>query len=228
MSEAVIEAKDLAKSYRASGRPVEALRGVTLSIARGSMTFLVGPSGSGKSTFLQLAGGLDRPTSGTIAVDGRDLGSMDDRALSAFRRTRVGFVFQAFNLIPNLDAVDNVLIPFYASGLAAGMRDRARTLLGEVGLGDRLGHRPKQLSGGEQQRVAIARALLKDPALLLADEPTGELDSKTGAAIFALLRGLQRDRGASVVVVTHDTRHIEPGDRIVRIADGAVVGDSPA
>jgi putative ABC transport system ATP-binding protein len=219
----MISARGLTKTYAIGGRPVEALRGVTLDIPRGAFAFVVGPSGSGKSTLLQLAGGLDRPTAGAIEVDGKDLAAMPDGELSAFRRDKVGFVFQSFNLISNLDAVENVLVPCTPRGLAAAKRERAKELLRSVGLGERLDHRPKQLSGGEQQRVAIARALLKDPLLLLADEPTGELDSKTGAEIFALLRGLHREKGATVLVVTHDTRFIEGGDRVVRMEDGRVV-----
>ncbi|MCC6740862.1 MAG: ABC transporter ATP-binding protein [Planctomycetia bacterium] len=222
----ILRATDLKKTYTIGGRPVEALRGVSLELADRSFTFVVGPSGSGKSTLMHLAGALDRPTSGTIEVAGKDLTALTDDQLSEFRREKLGFVFQAFNLIGNLDAVENVLVPFYAKGLAPGMRAKAKELLGRVGLAERLDHRPKQLSGGEQQRVAIARALLKDPALLLADEPTGELDSKTGAEIFALVRSLHRERGASVVVVTHDTRFIEPGDRVVRIEDGKLVENS--
>ncbi|MCE9582049.1 MAG: ABC transporter ATP-binding protein [Planctomycetes bacterium] len=221
-----ISARDLKKTYTLGGRPVEALRGITLDLPDRSFTFVVGPSGSGKSTFMHLAGALDRPTSGTITVAGRELTTMSDNALSDFRREKLGFVFQAFNLIGNLNAVENVLVPFYARGLAEGMREKAKDILKTVGLGDRLGHKPKQLSGGEQQRVAVARALLKDPVLLLADEPTGELDSKTGAEIFGLLRSLHREKGASVVVVTHDTRYIEPGDRVIRIEDGRIVEET--
>ena len=219
----ILRAIDLKKTYTIGGRPVEALRGISLEIPDKSFTFVVGPSGSGKSTLMHLAGGLDRPTSGTLEVTGQDLGRLSDDELSVFRREKLGFVFQAFNLISNLNAVENVLVPFYARGLAGGMRDRAKDLLRHVGLGDRLEHRPRQLSGGEQQRVALARALLKDPALLLADEPTGELDSKTGAEIFGLIRALHRERGASVFVVTHDTRYIEKDDRVIRVEDGRIV-----
>ncbi|MEK7469618.1 MAG: ABC transporter ATP-binding protein [Planctomycetota bacterium] len=219
----LLRAVNLTKTFAIGGRPVEALRGISIELPEKSFTFVVGPSGSGKSTFMHLAGALERPTSGTIEVAGRDLGALSDDDLSTFRREKLGFVFQAFNLIPNLNAVENVLVPFYAKGLAEGMREKAKEMLKRVGLGDRLDHRPKQLSGGEQQRVAIARALLKDPILMLADEPTGELDSKTGAEIFALLRTLHREKGASVVVVTHDTRYIEPADRVILIEDGRIV-----
>ena len=219
----LLRAVNLTKTFAIGSRPVEALRGVSIELPENSFTFVVGPSGSGKSTFMHLAGALERPTSGTIEVAGRDLGALSDDELSDFRREKLGFVFQAFNLIPNLNAVENVLVPFYAKGLAEGMREKAKEMLKRVGLGDRLDHRPRQLSGGEQQRVAIPRALLKDPLLLLADEPTGELDSKTGAEIFALMRSLHREKGASVVVVTHDTRYIEPADRVIRIEDGRIV-----
>src|SRR3954466_12781286 len=175
----MIDVVDVRKSYRSGDRTVEALRGITCRVPRGRFAFIVGPSGSGKSTLLYLLGALDRPTSGSILVEGDDLTTMSEREQNAYRRDQVGFIFQSFNLISNLTAVENVLVPFLPRGLTPEMKRNAAELLTEVGLGDRLDHRPYQLSGGEQQRVAIARAVIKDPLVVLADEPTGELDSKT-------------------------------------------------
>jgi putative ABC transport system ATP-binding protein len=201
------------------------LRGLSCRIGRGRFAFIVGPSGSGKSTLLYLMGALDRPDSGQILVDGRDLVRMSEAEQNAYRRDRVGFIFQSFNLISNLTAVDNVLVPFLPRGVVPEMRERAADLLRGVGLGDRLDHRPYQMSGGEQQRVAIARALIKDPILVLADEPTGELDSKTGDEIYRILRRLQTQRQTTLVVVTHDRRFITPGDLVLEIQDGQLKTD---
>jgi putative ABC transport system ATP-binding protein len=189
----------------------------------------VGPSGSGKSTLLYLLGGLDRPGSGTIRINGDDLTAMSEPEMDHYRREKVGFIFQAFNLIKNLTAVENVLLPFYPRGITQDMKDKAVALLTEFGLGARLGHRPFQMSGGEQQRVAIARALVKDPPLVLADEPTGELDSRTGDEIYALLRRIQAERKTTLVVVTHDRRFITPADLVLEIRDGrlAAPGNLP-
>jgi putative ABC transport system ATP-binding protein len=215
---------ELHKSFPSGGRRVEALRGVSLRIPEGRCAFVVGPSGSGKSTLLYLLGAMDRPTSGAIRVAGQDLTAMTGAEHDVYRRTQVGFVFQAFNLIANLTAVENVLVPFRPQGITPNLRRRAVELLAEVGLSSRLNHRPHQLSGGEQQRVAIARALIKDPVLILGDEPTGELDSKTGDAIYALLRRLQQERRTTLVVVTHDRRFISPGDLVLEIRDGLLTG----
>jgi putative ABC transport system ATP-binding protein len=222
----MIEVRDVRKSFPSGGRQVAALRGVSTSVPEGSCAFIVGPSGSGKSTLLYLLGAMDRPTSGTIRVDGRELTTMTGAQQDAYRRDRVGFIFQAFNLIGNLTAVENVLIPFRPRGATPALRQKAAALLTDVGLGDRLDHRPNQLSGGEQQRVAIARALIKDPVVLLADEPTGELDSHTGDEIYRLLRRLQRGRKMTLVVVTHDRRFIGPDDLVLEIRDGRLVGDT--
>ena len=224
----MIVVKDLRKSFRSGDRQVEALRGVSCEIERGRFAFIVGPSGSGKSTLLYLLGALDRPSSGSIRVEGRDLAAMSEAEQNKYRRDDIGFIFQSFNLIGNLDAVENVLVPFLPRGLPPGIREKARALLTEVGLGQRLDHRPRQLSGGEQQRVAIARALIKDPALVLADEPTGELDSKTGDEIYRILRELQARRKATLVVVTHDRRFIGPSDLVLEIEDGHLLDDSTA
>lgn len=216
----MIEVSEVRKSFQSGERLVEAVRGITCRINKGRFAFIVGPSGSGKSTLLYLLGALDRPTSGTIRVEGVDLTAMSEAEQNAYRRDKVGFIFQSFNLISNLTAVENVLIPFLPRGLTPELRSRAADLLTEVGLGSRLDHRPYQLSGGEQQRVAIARALIKDPVVVLADEPTGELDSKSGDEIYRILRRLQNARETTLVVVTHDRRFIMPDDLVLEIQDG--------
>ncbi|MFO0958333.1 MAG: ABC transporter ATP-binding protein [Isosphaeraceae bacterium] len=216
----MIEVNDVHKAFRRGDRAVHALRGVSFGIDRGRCAFIVGPSGSGKSTLLYLLGALDRADSGRIVVEGLDLTTMGEAEANAYRRDRIGFIFQSFNLISNLTAVENVLVAFMPRGVTAELREKAARLLTEVGLGDRLDHRPYQLSGGEQQRVAIARALIKDPLVLLADEPTGELDSRTGDEIYKILRRMQADRRATLVVVTHDRRFITPDDLVLEIQDG--------
>jgi putative ABC transport system ATP-binding protein len=219
----MIDVRDVTKVYRVGENPVQALRGVTFQVLRGACAFIVGPSGSGKSTLLTLLGTLDLPTSGTINVEGQELTTMSEDEQDAFRHDHVGFIFQTFNLIGNLSALDNVLIPFLPSGSWAPWRQKAADLLAQVGLGNRLDHRPHQLSGGQQQRVAIARALIKDPFLILADEPTGELDSKAGDEIFQTLRHHQAERGCTLIVVTHDRRFITPNDLVLELEDGHLV-----
>ncbi len=216
----MIKVANVYKSYRSGTKMVQALRGLSCRIEQGRFAFIVGPSGSGKSSLLYLLGALDRPTSGEIWVDGKNLVKLSESAQNAYRRERVGFIFQSFNLISNLTALENVLVPFMPKGISAGTRQRAVELLTQVGLEDRLDHRPYQLSGGEQQRVAIARALVKQPILLLADEPTGELDSKTGDEIYTILRRMQECSGTTCVVVTHDRRFITPDDLVLEIQDG--------
>lgn len=216
----MIEVADIHKSFKSGTRWVEVLRGVTCRIPKGRFAFIVGPSGSGKSTLLYLMGALDLPSSGAISVEKQDLTRMTEAEQNAYRRDRVGFIFQSFNLIKNLTALQNVVVPFLPTGVTAEHRRKAAELLTEVGLGDRLDHRPWQLSGGEQQRVAIARALIKDPILVLADEPTGELDSKSGDEIYKILHRLQTDRQTTLVVVTHDRRFIRPDDLVLEIEDG--------
>lgn len=220
----MIDVQKVTKVHRRGNLEVHALRGVSCQIAQGSFTFILGPSGSGKSTLLYLLGALDEPTGGTISVSGKLLGTMTSRERDAFRREEVGFIFQSFNLLSNLSAVDNALAPFLPRGVAPARRQEAVELLSRLGLKDRLTHRPNQLSGGEQQRVAIARALLKKPKLVLADEPTGELDTENGAAIMADLRALCREHQSTVVVVTHEQEHVQPGDSLIRIRDGRVAG----
>jgi putative ABC transport system ATP-binding protein len=189
----------------------------------GQFVAVVGPSGSGKSTFLNLVGGLDRPSGGELWVDGVELGASNEAALTAHRRRRVGFVFQSFNLLPRLTALENVALPLMFVGVAERERlARARSLLLQVGLGDRLEHRPTQLSGGEQQRVAIARALVARPTIILADEPTGNVDSATGAEIMALLRRLNREQGVTLLLVTHDPEAAGYAERVVHLRDGQV------
>jgi putative ABC transport system ATP-binding protein len=223
----MIEIREVRKTFRSGHHDVEALRGVTCRIERGRCAFVVGPSGSGKSTLLYLLGALDRPTAGSISVGGKELTTRSEPETNLYRRDEVGFIFQSFNLIGNLTAVENVLVPFLPRGVTPEQKNRATELLREVGLGHRLDHRPRQLSGGEQQRVAIARALVKDPMLLLADEPTGELDSRTGDEIYRILRRLQADRQTTLVVVTHDRRFITPDDQILEIRDGLLQHDEP-
>ena len=216
----MIEIQNVTKTHVKGQTDVHALRGVTCVIERGVFHFILGPSGSGKSSLLYLMGALDEPTSGDILFEGHSLAALTNSKRDAYRRDDVGFIFQSFNLLNNLDAVDNTLVPYLPQGISIELRERAVEMLKQVGLGDRLDHRPHQLSAGEQQRIAIARALLKQPKLVLADEPTGELDSTTGAEVFGLLRKLCTDRETTVVVVTHDHSFVESSDRILRMKDG--------
>ena len=216
----MIRLENVEKSYHRGTTLVRALRGISCEIPDSAFVFIVGPSGSGKSSLLYLLGALDEPTGGAIHVRGRRLSELSRDARIAYRRDEVGFVFQNFNLLSNLDAVENVLIPFLPRGVSAARRQQAQELLIRVGLGERLDHRPHQLSGGEQQRVAIARALLKQPHLVLADEPTGELDSTSGAEVYRYLRDLHAAHGSTVVIVTHDRSQIQPTDLVLTIRDG--------
>jgi putative ABC transport system ATP-binding protein len=218
----MIEVERVSKTHRQGQLQVAALRDISCTIPEGAFTFILGPSGSGKSTLLYLLGGLDEPTTGEIRIGGRSLQSMSARDRDRFRRNDVGFVFQNFNLLANLTAVDNVLVPFLPQGVTPPQRKRACELLDRMGLAARQDHRPSQLSGGEQQRVAIARALLKQPQLILADEPTGELDSENSAAILADLRTLSAEHKTTIVVVTHEQEYLRPGDTVIRIRDGRV------
>lgn len=221
----VLIATDLVKRYRLESQTVEALRGVSLRVEAGEYVAILGASGSGKSTLLQLLGGIDTPTSGTLELLGTRVDALPDRALTNLRLTRLGFVFQRFHLLPVLSARENVELPMAEAGVAKAERQaRARELLAYVGLAHRAGHRATQLSGGEMQRVAIARALANAPALLLADEPTGELDAATGAEIMALFRRLNAD-GTTLVVVTHDESLAAEARRIVRMRDGVIISD---
>jgi putative ABC transport system ATP-binding protein len=218
-----IEIANLRKSYQMGREVVHALAGVDLTIDAGTFWAVMGPSGSGKSTLMYLIGGLDRPTSGRIVVDGQEVDTMDENALAIYRRRTVGFVFQSFNLIPSLTALENVAFPMRFAGVPRGQRrEKARELLTRVGLETRVDHRPTELSGGQQQRVAIARALVNDPHLILADEPTGNLDTASGASIMELLAELNRD-GRNILVVTHDPRITEYATHTAQMLDGRIV-----
>ncbi|HUE14068.1 MAG TPA: ABC transporter ATP-binding protein [Planctomycetaceae bacterium] len=219
----MIKLCEVTKSHRHGPNEVRALRGISGEIDAGTFTFIVGPSGSGKSTLLYLMGSLDEPTSGEIVVDGRPLSKLSTAQRDKYRRDDVGFIFQSFNLLSNLNAVENALVPYLPAGISGELRRRAVDLLTQVGLGSRLDHRPSELSGGEQQRVAIVRAVLKRPKLVLADEPTGELDSATGAEVFGHLRRLHEEQQTTVLVVTHDQRYITPRDNVLRLQDGTLV-----
>jgi len=225
----VIEFRDVRKTYLQGMREVAALDGVTLRIDRGGFTCLMGPSGSGKSTFLHLAGGLDLPTSGDVMIEGQATRSWNDDALTLLRRRRLGFVFQFFNLIPSLTVAENVALPLLLEGVSgAEISRRVEPLLERVGLTGRSGHSPAGLSGGEMQRTAIARALVADPAIVLADEPTGNLDRATGRGILEILHAVAKRDGRTVVVVTHDPGAAEHADRVVRLRDGRIESDGAA
>jgi putative ABC transport system ATP-binding protein len=233
-AELVIEVRDVTRSYQlgsergrrkpgAGGAVVHALRGVSFTVRRGESVAIVGPSGSGKSTLLHLLGALDRPTSGTVRFGGRDVAAMPDRELARLRNAQIGFVFQQFQLLPRTSALANVGLPLVYRGIgAAERRRRARQALEEVGLGHRLDHRPAMLSGGEQQRVAIARALVTEPNVLLADEPTGNLDTATGREVMHLLRQLNERRGVALIVITHDPELVATAPRQIRLRDGLI------
>ncbi|MFI5979953.1 ABC transporter ATP-binding protein [Streptomyces sp. NPDC051555] len=215
---------DVHRSFGSGEQAVHALRGVSFELRRGELTALKGRSGSGKTTLLNLVGGLDAPTSGAIHLDGTDLTGLDEGGLLALRRERIGFVFQSFGLIPVLTAAENVGVPMRLRKVAAAQREeRVRTLLALVGLADHAAQRPGELSGGQQQRVAVARALANDPDLIIADEPTGQLDSETGHAIMELLRAVVRSEGVTVLVATHDPALMDLADRVVEMRDGRVV-----
>jgi putative ABC transport system ATP-binding protein len=218
---AVVSATELRRRYGEGDTAVEALKGVDLSVSRGELTAVMGPSGSGKSTLMHLLAGLDRPTSGTVEIDGTDITDLGDTELTKLRRSHVGFVFQFFNLLPMLDAEENVTLPLAIAGEKPD-KQWVQELMSRVGLADRRKHRPSELSGGQQQRVAVARALVSRPDVVFADEPTGNLDSRTGAEILELLREAVQDYGQTLVMVTHDVRAATIADRIVYLADGQV------
>jgi putative ABC transport system ATP-binding protein len=224
----VVEARAITKVYRMDGVEVRALDAVDLTVEHGDSLAIMGPSGSGKSTLLGLLGGLDRPTSGSLAFEGRDVASLSDDELARVRNQVVGFVFQSFQLLPRTTALANVGLPLVYRGLGrVERRERAAEALEAVGLASRMGHRPSQLSGGEQQRVAIARALAAEPAMLLADEPTGNLDSQSGHEVLELLVRLRAERGVAMVVVTHDAGVAERLDRTVLVRDGRLAARPP-
>jgi putative ABC transport system ATP-binding protein len=222
----VIETQDLVKEYMQGSRPLRVLNNINLKIERGEFMAIMGPSGSGKSTLLNMLGALDRPTSGKILINGTDIGTLNDNKLADLRNKQIGFIFQQFNLIQRMDALHNVELPLSISGVPHKEREkRAKKLLESMGLGERVDHRPNQLSGGEQQRVAIARALANDPQLFLCDEITGNLDSKTGQEIMVVLRELNQEQGKTFVLITHDPNVAQTTDRLVEIRDGEIAGE---
>lgn len=221
--EYTVETEDLAKYYKVGNYVVKALDGVNLRVRRGEYISIMGPSGSGKTTLFNMIGGLDRPTRGKVYIDEVDISKLDAYELAWLRARKIGYIFQTFNLIPVLTAIENVMLPMIFAGVKREERIRkARELLTVVGLGDRLHHKPAELSGGQQQRVAIARALANDPAIVLADEPTGNLDLHTGLEIINLLRRLNKEKGVTIVTATHDLKMIDVSDRVIYIRDGKI------
>ncbi len=225
MSDWVIEAEGITKVYRMGDIEVHALRGVDVRIARGEIVSIMGPSGSGKTTLMNILGCLDRPTSGSYSLDGSQVAELSDDQLAAIRNKKVGFVFQSFNLLGRQTALTNVELPMRYAGVSNGRRRRAKEALEAVGLGDRIQHRPNELSGGEQQRVAIARALVNNPAMIMADEPTGNLDSKSGVEIVRILLDLNKDLGTTLIFVTHDSAIAAYTNRVISLLDGGITQD---
>ena len=222
VNEWVINAENLSKVYQMGKVQVNALNGVTVKIAPGEVVAIMGPSGSGKSTLMNILGCLDRPSGGNYYLDGELASKMRDDQLATTRNRKVGFVFQSFNLLPRQSALSNVELPMRYAGAVKGRRERAKAALEAVGLGDRIHHRPNELSGGQQQRVAIARALVNNPAILMADEPTGALDSKSGKEVMELLLNLNKERGTTIILVTHDPTVAACAQRVIRLSDGQI------
>ena len=224
MREIVISARNLTKIYKMGDVEVQALRGLSMDIYKGEVVAIVGPSGSGKSTLMNILGCLDLPSGGEYALDGEQVSNLTDDQLADIRNRKVGFVFQSFNLLSRQTALSNVELPLRYAGIMEGRKERARQALIAVGLEDRITHRPYELSGGQQQRVAIARALVNDPAIIMADEPTGNLDSKVGQEIMDLLLNLNKERGTTLIIVTHDPRVAAQAGRTIQVRDGVVEG----
>jgi len=226
-NDAVIWVEDLHKIYKMGDNEVHALRGVSLTVRRGEIVAIMGPSGSGKSTLMNILGCLDQPTYGLYVLDGQDVSKMSDDALAGARNKMVGFVFQSFNLLARTSALENVVLPLvYAGATLRQRKQRAREVLESVGLGDRLDHTPNELSGGQQQRVAIARALVNRPAIILADEPTGNLDSTSGREVMEILQRLNRDAGMTVILVTHDPNVTRYAQRVIQLFDGKILREA--
>jgi len=222
-SDIIIETKDLARYYELGGEVIKALDGVNLKVYRGEYLSIVGPSGAGKTTLFNMIGGLDRPTRGKVIIDEVDISQLDAYELAWLRCRKIGYIFQTFNLIPTLTALENVALPTIFAGVPRDEgRKKAEMILKSVGLGDRLNHRPSELSAGQQQRVAIARAMVNDPAIILADEPTGNLDFQTGKEIINILRELNKKRGVTIIAATHDLKMIGASDRVVYMRDGKI------
>jgi putative ABC transport system ATP-binding protein len=223
MADNVVNAKDLTKTYQMGEIQVNALSGVTIQIARAEVVAIMGPSGSGKSTLMNILGCLDRPTTGEYFLDGEPVAALSDDGLSTIRNRKVGFVFQQFNLLPRTTALENVELPLRYAGLNGTKKEKAKAALEAVGLGDRLYHHPSELSGGQQQRVAIARALVNEPAVIFADEPTGALDTKSGEEVMRILLSLNKERGTTIILVTHAPDIAAHAQRVIRLRDGLVV-----
>ena len=220
----VIEGKDITKNFQVGGAPVCVLKEISLKVQRGEFVSVMGESGSGKSTLLYILGGLDSPTGGSVYIDGTDISKLDDRKMSEMRRRKIGFVFQFYNLIANLNVEENIMLPLLLDGCKMwDYRERLEEILEVVGLKDRRKHTPRELSGGQQQRVAIARSLIGRPEILFADEPTGNLDSKTGAEIMGLLQDINKNDGQTIIMVTHSTEAAKSSSRIITVKDGAIL-----
>ncbi|RMD76925.1 ABC transporter ATP-binding protein [Candidatus Dojkabacteria bacterium] len=224
-NEFVIEVKNLYKTYKLGTETITALNGVSLGIVPGEMVAITGPSGSGKSTLMHIIGGLDRPTSGDVLVLGKNISRLNQRQLAQYRNTTIGFVFQSFYLQPTLSAIDNVKLPLVFTKKNVDRTAVAKDVLGKLGLLDRLKNKPSELSGGQRQRVAIARAIVNNPKVILADEPTGNLDSKTGKGVIELLRNLNKTEGVTIIIVTHDMSVAELCDRTIKMRDGQIIND---